>query len=61
MDELVEMKAVGVTPDDVQRWRRAGYGQLTPEKLVELKAVGGDPDNDDDVGDDPDPDPDDGS
>lgn len=39
-DELVELRAVGVTPVYIEKLRRAGYGQVPIDKLVEMRAVG---------------------
>src|SRR5205085_2858446 len=40
IDALIEMKAVGVTPEYVKPLRRSGYVIHDPDKLVELWAVG---------------------
>ena len=40
LSQLVEMKAVGVTPADVQRFRRAGYANLDVNQMIEAKTLG---------------------
>jgi hypothetical protein len=44
LDQLVELRAVGVSPAYVEKLRRAGYGRISIDKLVEMRAVGVDPD-----------------
>jgi hypothetical protein len=41
LDDFVQLQAVGVRPDFVQRLRSAGYPTNDPDKLVQLQAVGG--------------------
>ena len=38
-----KLKALDVTPDYVQSIAARGFGDLTPDKLVEMKALGFDP------------------
>jgi hypothetical protein len=38
--QLVEMRAVGVTPGDVERFRRAGFTHIDAEELVRAKTLG---------------------
>lgn len=40
VEQLIEMKAVGVTPEFIEAMRKAGYEQLSVRELVELRAVG---------------------
>jgi hypothetical protein len=40
LSQLVEMKAVGVTPADVERFRRAGFSHLDVDDLVQAKTLG---------------------
>ncbi|HEV2131974.1 MAG TPA: M56 family metallopeptidase, partial [Longimicrobiaceae bacterium] len=40
VDELIQMKAVGVTAQYVAEMNAAGFGRLTPEQLISLRAVG---------------------
>ena len=40
MDDYVQLRAVGVTPEFGQRVRRAGYTTRDPDKLVEMQALG---------------------
>jgi len=42
LDDFVQLRAVGIRPEFVQRLRSAGYTTNDPDKLVELQAVGGD-------------------
>jgi hypothetical protein len=34
------MKAVGITPNDVERFRRAGFAHLDVDDLVQAKTLG---------------------
>ncbi|MBA3512159.1 M56 family metallopeptidase [Sphingomonas sp.] len=45
MDDLVELKAVGVTPADIARFRRSGHRLPSVHKLVEMKALGINPED----------------
>lgn len=40
VEQLVEMRAVGVNAQYIQELRAAGYTGLTPEQLISLRAVG---------------------
>ena len=40
LEQLTEMKAVGVTPNDVERFRRAGFTHLDVDELVQAKSLG---------------------
>jgi hypothetical protein len=51
IDDLQELKAVGVTPGDVARYRRANRGLPSVDSIVSAKAAGLQPE-------DIDPDPD---
>jgi hypothetical protein len=39
-DDLVQFKALGITPDYVAAFRRVGYQNLDAGDLVQLKALG---------------------
>ena len=43
-DDIVELKAVGATPDYVRELARAGLPNLDPETIKDMKAVGLTPD-----------------
>jgi len=36
---LTELKAAGVTPSDVERFRRAGFAHLDIDQLVQAKTL----------------------
>jgi hypothetical protein len=40
LSELTELRAVGVTPADVERFRRAGFDRLNVDQLVQAKTLG---------------------
>src|SRR5262245_43530782 len=40
VEQLIEMKAVGVTPEYIESIRRLGYSELTAKQAVELRSVG---------------------
>jgi beta-lactamase regulating signal transducer with metallopeptidase domain len=40
VEQLIEMKAVGVTPEYIESIRKLGYSDLTVKQAVELRAVG---------------------
>jgi beta-lactamase regulating signal transducer with metallopeptidase domain len=40
VDQLIEMKAVGVTPEYIESIRRLGYGELTAKQAIELRSLG---------------------
>jgi hypothetical protein len=40
LEQLTEMRAVGITPADVERFRRAGFKHLDVDELVEAKTLG---------------------
>lgn len=40
VEQLIELKAVGVTPEYIEALRKLGYDNLTPQQLTELRAVG---------------------
>lgn len=40
VEQLIEMKAVGVTPEYIESLRKLGYDKLTPQQLTELSALG---------------------
>ena len=51
-EELIGMKAVGVTPAEVARYRRAGRGLPSVDQMTAIKALGLEPE---DIGRDTDP------
>jgi hypothetical protein len=40
LEELTQLRAVGVMPSDVERFRRAGFTHLDVDELVQAKAMG---------------------
>jgi beta-lactamase regulating signal transducer with metallopeptidase domain len=40
VEQLIEMKAVGVTPEYIESIRRLGYSELTAKQAVELRSLG---------------------
>ena len=40
IEQLIEMKAVGVTPEYIETIRKLGYNDLTAKQATELRAVG---------------------
>jgi hypothetical protein len=40
LEELTQLKAVGVTPSDVERFRRAGFARLDVDELIQAKTMG---------------------
>jgi hypothetical protein len=40
VEQLIEMKAVGVTPEYIESIRKLGYSDLTTEQAIELRALG---------------------
>jgi bla regulator protein blaR1 len=40
VEQLIEMKAVGVTPEFIESIRRLGYSELTAKQAVELRSLG---------------------
>jgi hypothetical protein len=40
LTQLTELKAVGVMPADVERYRRAGFAHLDVDQLVQVKTLG---------------------
>jgi len=40
LGQLTEMRAVGVMPSDVERFRRAGFTHLDVDDLVQAKTLG---------------------
>jgi hypothetical protein len=40
LQQLTELKAVGVMPSDVERFRRAGFNHLDVDELVQAKTLG---------------------
>ncbi|MGH9855269.1 MAG: M56 family metallopeptidase, partial [Blastocatellia bacterium] len=40
VEQLIEMRAVGVTPEYIESIRKLGYSDLTTKQAVELRAVG---------------------
>jgi hypothetical protein len=40
LEQLTELRAVGVMPSDVERFRRAGFTHLDVDDLVQAKTLG---------------------
>jgi hypothetical protein len=40
IEQLTELRAVGVMPSDVERFRRAGFTHLDVDELVQAKSLG---------------------
>jgi hypothetical protein len=40
VDQLIEMKAVGVTPEYIESIRKLGYSELTAKQAIELRSLG---------------------
>jgi hypothetical protein len=40
LQQLTELRAVGVMPSDVERFRRAGFTHLDVDELVQAKSMG---------------------
>ena len=40
LEELTQLKAVGIVPSDVERFRRAGITHLDVEELIQAKTMG---------------------
>ncbi|HEX5081908.1 MAG TPA: M56 family metallopeptidase, partial [Blastocatellia bacterium] len=40
VDDLIAMKALGVTPEYIESIRKLGYSELTPEQAIELRSLG---------------------
>jgi bla regulator protein blaR1 len=40
VDLLIEMKAVGVTPEYIESIRKLGYSEVTPRQVIELRSLG---------------------
>jgi len=40
VEQLIEMKAVGVTPEYIESIRRLGYSELTAKQAIELRSLG---------------------
>ena len=40
LEQLIELRSVGVMPSDVERFRRAGFTHLDVDELVQAKTMG---------------------
>jgi hypothetical protein len=40
LEQLTQLRAVGVMPSDVERFRRAGFSHLDVDQLVQAKTLG---------------------
>jgi beta-lactamase regulating signal transducer with metallopeptidase domain len=40
IEQLVALKSMGITPDDVTRWHQAGFPDIRANQIIEAKSVG---------------------
>jgi len=40
VEQLIEMKAVGVTPEYIESIRKLGYSELTVKQAIEMRSMG---------------------